>query len=591
MSAIFGLFNQDGGPVEAIDLGRMAAMLTRRGPERTGSFRAEVVGLGHTRSAPTPEAARERLPLEHPASGCVITADARLDNRDELLGRLDLRARARAGDMGDGELILAAYLAWGQACVEHLLGDFAFAVWDPHRRALFCARDHMGLRPFYYHHTPGRFFAFASEARGVVVLPQAPYRINEGRIADYVISELEGIDKTSTFFEDVFRLPPAHTLIVTPDGMRIRRYWALEPGPELRLPSDGAYAEAFLEVFTEAVRCRLRSAGPAGSMLSGGLDSSSVVAVARNLMAADGRAPLPTVSAVSPVGEDCNETRFIGDVLAMGGLDPSTVDVGQLAELVADVDGLATPLEEPFDGEAPLLRVVYLAARRRGLDVLLDGASADLVLSAGDYLVRTLRDGHGITLLREVAGLRRFWGRTDSPVPQLYGLARAAFTPDAARRVLGPFARRRRHRRTMEIIRQSPVNLEFASEVGVLERLEAMAGHRPTGEASSNRHSRATTVDQPFLTAGRERYDRLAAGAGVEARDPFLDLRVLGLCLALPGDQMLHGGWPKIVLRRATQGLLPDPVRWRRGKDHLGWAFNRALLQVRREHVRLEISD
>ena len=96
----------------------------------------------------------------------------------------------------------------------------------------------MGMRQLIYHHSPGRFFAFATEPRAILVLPQVPYRINEARIADYLVEELEGIDKTSTFFEEVYRLPPAHTLTVTPEGMRQRRYWALEAGPELRLASD-----------------------------------------------------------------------------------------------------------------------------------------------------------------------------------------------------------------------------------------------------------------------------------------------------------------------------------------------------------------
>ena len=101
-------------------------------------------------------------------------------------------------------------------------------------------------------------------------MTEVPWRINEGRIADVLVGELEGIDRTSTFFEGVFRLPPAHALVVTPQGLHIWRYWSPEPGPILRLGSDEAYAEAFLEVFAQAVRSRLRGAGPVGSMLSGG---------------------------------------------------------------------------------------------------------------------------------------------------------------------------------------------------------------------------------------------------------------------------------------------------------------------------------
>ena len=202
MSGICGIFNQNASPVAAADLQRMLSLLVQRAPEGISRWQEASIGLGHTLLATTPGASWESQPLRHEPSGCVISADARLDNREALLG--DLRMAERAGEMGDAGIILAAYLAWGEEWVEHLRGDFAFAIWDPQRQALFCARDHFGIRPFYYHHTPGRFFAFASEPRAILVLPQTPYRINEGRIADFLVSELEGIDHVSTFFEEKY---------------------------------------------------------------------------------------------------------------------------------------------------------------------------------------------------------------------------------------------------------------------------------------------------------------------------------------------------------------------------------------------------
>ena len=189
--------------------------------------------------------------------------------------------------------------------------------------------------------------------------------------------QLEGIDKTSTFFEEVYRLPPAHALTVTPEGVRLRRYWTLEPGPELRLPSDEAYAEAFLEVFTEAVRCRLRGAGPVGSMLSGGMDSGSVVAVARGLLAEAGQGPLPTFSAVGPDPRTCIETRAIQAALTMDGLDPCTVSHARAGGAAAGPGGADLELDEPFDYHMTLVRVLYLAAHRQGVKALLDGIDGD----------------------------------------------------------------------------------------------------------------------------------------------------------------------------------------------------------------------
>src|SRR5207245_10257224 len=177
-------------------------------------------------------------------------------------------------DATDAALILAAYERWGERCPEHLLGDFALAIWDARRATLFCARDHFGVKPFYYHHAPGRLFCFASEIKGLVALAEVPRRLNETRVADYLVPLLE--DKEITFYEEIVRLPPAHRMAVTREGVRMEQYWALDPEREIRMKSDGEYAEAFREIFTEAVRWRLRSAIPVESMSSGVLDSSSI---------------------------------------------------------------------------------------------------------------------------------------------------------------------------------------------------------------------------------------------------------------------------------------------------------------------------
>jgi len=580
VSGIFGLFKQDGARVEPGELRDMASQLTHRGPDRTGIWHAGAVGMGHTLLATTPEALRECLPLEHSGSRCVITGDIRLDNRAELVSRLGL-----ASVIGDAEIVLNAYLAWGEACVERFLGDFAFAIWDARHHTLFCARDHMGMRPLYYHHTPGRFFAFASEPRAILVLPQTPYRINEGRIADFLIGELEGIDKTSTFFEEVFRLPPAHTLAVTPEGLRQRRYWRLEPGPELRLSSDDAYAEAFLEVFEETVRCRLRTVGRPGVILSGGMDSGTVAALARDVLATEGRGPLLTFSAISPDGDADPETRAILASTAMDGLEPHLMSYEAIDDLLPELFRLTFEEDEPFDGHMTLVRAVYVSARQAGVRTLLDGAGGDVVLSEGRQLARLLRAGHWRTAYREAAGQNRFFKGACPPHRELLRSARAAFLPDAVLRRLRRLHRRLRLGRT---IRESLIDGEFARRVDVGKRLRTLWAHE-IGLLPDAGAERAHAIEHPYLTVGRERYDRVAAAVGVEPRDPFLDRRVLAFCARLPGEQTLGGGWPKALLRRATAGRLPDEVRWRRGKEHLGWPFTQALMGRHRELMHGEV--
>lgn len=571
MSGIAALFNLDGKPVEPHELRDMTSLLRRRGPDGEGTWVDGPIGLGNTLLATTSESLLEAQPLLHPPTGCVITADARVDNRDELIDQLGLRDRASV--LSDAGVILYAYLQWDEACPEHLLGDFAFAIWDPRHQRLFCARDQMGMRPFYYHHPAGQLVAIASEPKAILVLPQTPYRINEVRIADFLVDQLEGVDKTSTFFEEVFRLPPAHTLVVTTGGVRQRRYWWPEPGPELKLGSDAAYAEAFLNVFTEAVQSRLRTNGRVGSMLSGGMDSGAVVAVASRLLAKEGRCPLVTFSGVSPKGDTEPETRAIRASSSMPNLEPHFIDYGQLGDLLPDLQRLRWDCDEPFDVHMTLPRAMYLAAHQRGLKVLLDGVAGDVLLDGEAYLARHLRTGHWVTAAREVKHAQRFWGEGFSSTRATIDAAQQAFLPDFVRRVVRPPILRRRSRR---VIDRSIISSGFAARTRTAARLQAFYATEGTPESTIGL-GRALNLDHANLTVGRERYERVGSAAAIEARDPFLDLRVIDFALRLPGQQLVAVGWPKVVLRRAMGGLLPGDVCWRAGKEHLGWDFTTSV--------------
>jgi asparagine synthase (glutamine-hydrolysing) len=572
MSGIFGFVHLDGAPAERSDLERMARLMERRGPDGTGLWLDGSVALGHTLLATTPESLNETLPLRHSETGCVITADVRLDNRPELLAALG--ESRRLAEAGDGTLLLEAYLRWGDTCVDHLLGDFAFAIWDPRHHRLFAARDHMGMRQLIHHHQEGRFFAFATEPRAVLQVEGVPRQLNEVRIGDY-LADMETADATSTFFEEVYRLPPAHVLKADGRGLEIRRYWTLVPGPPLELPSDEAYAEAFLEVFTEAVRCRLRAPqGKLGSMLSGGMDSGSVVAVASQLLAEAGRGPLPTFSAVGPDPESCIETRSIRASMTMPGLASEVVDYSDLGPWKDDLLRLVRELDEPFDAHMTLPRAIYLAAHRAGLKVMLDGVAGDVTLGDGTQIARLLRAGRWIQAARDASGEQRFWGPLRPAWRTLAQAARTAFVPQWLRRVRYWAVRRYRY----------PADWpdDFMIAEAFARRMD-LAGRRmrllqtPARRSPSHAEERARSITGNALLVGRERYDRIAAALAIESRDPFMDLRLVAFCLRLPGAQLQRDGWPKIIVRRAMAGRLPDLVRWRPGKEHLGWTFTRTL--------------
>jgi asparagine synthase (glutamine-hydrolysing) len=570
VSGICGIVALDGSAPTAADIDSLARPLAQRGPDGTHLWRDGAAALGHALLATTPEALVETLPLVDGPSGCTITADVRLDNRDELIAALDL---VGLRTIGDGELILRAYLRWGDACPQHLLGDFAFAIWDARRQRLFCARDHMGMRQLTYCHLPRRAFLFATEPAVLGQHHLVPGDLDEARIADY-LADLEAADLSSTFYRHVRRLPPAFSLTVDRAGVTVRRYWQLGPQPELRLDSDDDYAAAFLAVFTQAVQCRLRAPGAVGAMLSGGIDSNAVAAVAARLLGQTGAGPLLTFSAVDPDNGDCAETRAIRAAAANPGFAPVEVAIGDMATLGDELIRRAGECAEPFDGHMTLSRAVYLAAHRRGVNIMLDGGAGDVALSAGNRIAALLRAGKIAAAIAEARAERRFWGPAVRPARRLLAAAWAAFAPDslrAARRRLA--TRRAAGRATSGTARIAPA---FAKQIDLAARVrevEAQAG--PHGPLDPR--YRAQLLVHPNLVVGRERYDRVAAAFAIEARDPFMDLRLLRFCLSLPSAQ-LQRGWPKYVLRRAMHGLVPDAVTWRRGKEHLGWAFTKALI-------------
>jgi asparagine synthase (glutamine-hydrolysing) len=565
MSGICGAWAFEG---QAPDLAPVLAALERRGPDATRQWRDGPIALGHTLLATTPEALVEKLPLEDRDSGCVITADVRLDNREELIGALELGDERRT--IGDGELILRAYLKWDEQCPARLLGDFAFAIWDPRVPRLFCARDHMGMRQFNYCYLPDRLFAFSTVDTSLLALAGVPGTISEPKIAD-LIADLEGVDVTSTFFEQVHRLEPAHSMTVTGSVVKRCRYWTLRPGPRLNLPTDQAYADAFLRVLTEAVRCRLRAPGQVGAMLSGGLDSTAIVAVAGALLAEMGLGPLRTISAINPDAEQCAETRAIRSALTINGLDPILVS---LSDLDGIRDILLDELKEarnPFEIHMTMLRSIYLAARNHGLNVVLDGGAGDVVLTSGNRIAEMVRQGSVRAAWQEAAAAQEFWQVPPSLLDrarQLLAGAWVAFMPIAVR------AAWRRRRLSGRLPHARP---GFARRVGFRDRRLNADGHLGV-HIRDPAERRARSILHPNLTSGRERYDQVAGSMGVEARDPFMDLRVIDFCLSLPSEQLHDRGWPKIVVRRALAKMVPHDIAWRRGKDHLGSGFTAALL-------------
>jgi asparagine synthase (glutamine-hydrolysing) len=520
----------------------------------------------------TREAEREIQPLATADGDLVLTADARIDNREALIVALGLRGSPRE-DITDADLILASYRSWSERCVEHWIGDFSVVIWDSRRRRLFCARDPFGVKPFYYHYTPERLFAFASEVETLLVLEDVPDEIDEFEVARHLLVPL-GSDLSATYYKHVRRLMPAHVLVVSDHDFETHRYWRLDPTRELHLSNDGEYAEGLRETFSEAVRCRLRSATPVASMLSGGIDSATIACVAADLIEKSGQGPsLHTLSAVYPGVPKSDEREFIEDVLRKYRMVPHFL-AADAVNPIAGIDRMNRLVGGANWGANLYLNwVLYGIAAEAGARVVLDGFDGDSTLSHGTgYFSELAMTGRWLKLALTSIPYSRRQGR--QVVSDYLTMARFGLRHPSRDTAVGSLVRRlRRRKREGARPERAPINRHLVLNADFARRFSDRVVEGPA-PATTERELHLRKLNAPVLFEIVGWLEACAAGRGVEVRLPFCDIRLAELCLSFPPDQKIRRGWTRYAMRRAMEGILPTSLQWRKGKTglHSGWA-------------------
>ena len=398
MSGIAGMVSLGGTPVDERLLRRMTDSLTYRGPDRQEIWFDGPVGFGHTLLRTTIESEHEQQPAS--LDGQVwITADARVDGRADLVDRLASLGRRELRTASDAQLILHAYHAWGPHCVEHLLGDFAFAIWDGPARRLFCARDHFGVKPFYYAEIRGGI-VFSNTLECVRLHPEVGDTLNELCIADFLLFGFNQ-EPTTTTFADVRRLAAAHRLTCDEGRLHVARYWTLPTDGQIRYRRSHDYVDRFKELFRIAVDDRLRTSD-VGVWMSGGLDSTSIAATARQILGERGspfelRAHTIVYDTLIP-----DEERHYGRIAA----EALGVEIDFfVADRYAPFDGWDqtdrwTP--EPTGDPFLLMRTQQLGKAASHSRVLLSGEGGDEVLWCS-YMIDLLGRMRPLELVADIA--------------------------------------------------------------------------------------------------------------------------------------------------------------------------------------------
>jgi asparagine synthase (glutamine-hydrolysing) len=531
-----------------------------RGPDGLRTWTGETAHLAHLALDITAEDARETQPLV--ADDQVLVADARIDNRSAL--RRSLSDLLRSPDPTDADLVLAAYRRWGTDGPAHLLGDFAFAVWDNDAQRLFAARDPMGMRSLYYRAEERRLLV-ATEVKQILAVSDVPERLNEEMAVAYLAANFN--DHEHTFYEGIRALPPAHVLVADEHGVRTDRYWDLDPDRRIRYDDRREYIEHFRELFKDAVRDRLRSTAPVGLLLSGGLDSGSVASTAGWLHenGASGLAPLRTYSWAFEQFPECDE-RYISDHIVEHYDFPATAIDAEAPDLLSRDPYVGPDRDEPqVTGFHGLYEHASERARTDGVRRLLTGHRGDLVTGQGLFDFRGfLRRGQWRTLWTELQSYAENTGMSVSATAKkfLVDPIRSALWPKGTAEWL-----RTPLRRLYRSLNPAPpptppvppwVRPEIAETVSLPDSLSA-----PPGVTDPVRRQRYEALVLPLHMRVARLMERIAARYGLSPADPWSDRRLVEFAFAVPPGMVCRRGQNKWIVRAAMHDIMPEAARSR----------------------------
>jgi len=574
MSAIAAILRFHGEPVRDGEIESLIGAMQSRGPDGSTVWRESSIALAHGMLHGTPESLAEKQPLAAADNRYRMIWDGRLDNRDELRHELALHHVAPR-DETDPELVLQIYLLHRERTPERLLGDFAFAIWDSIDEQLFCARDHVGARPFYYVLT-NDLFALASEDDALLALPGVSNKPNEDRIAYALVPGFDCFDWQMSWLEDVRILMPATALTVTLARRMTRvSYATLRPEHELSFSSFDECKEAFLAVFGASVGARMRVGGHVAALVSGGMDSAGICAMVRRQLHAYPGKRFRTYSAISDDRELSLETRSILQLTGDLGDDANYVSVPSFTGMVNldDLLDIAWSRPHPVDNSILLPAAMCLAASRRGDRVLLHGASGDVAMDSPLYYLRYVYEDEGLAAMWRECRLAAqnhtyLHGRSSASI-LLHNLYRW-WLPVAAR----TFVSRVRQRLSTNATAGSPIKAEFAHRLNIERRMDFARLRARRAEACGPVDDHLQALQPIGVVRGLEGFERVAGRYGVELRDPWSDVRVLRFFAALPVRYKVRAGWTKALARDAFESDCSEGVVRRHDKEHLGGHFN-----------------
>jgi asparagine synthase (glutamine-hydrolysing) len=563
MNSFVGIWSLGDDSVSDDALQRMANRLRPVSGAHSASHHGGTWGVTCQTLDVSGDSPSHRQPLCDPPRDSWIAFDGRIDNRADLLR--ELAPRERDGEITDAGLVLAAYGAWGDACVDRLIGDFAFVIVDHRARTVYCARDIIGVRPLFFAVTP-RAFCFASELRPLLAaLPDTP-PLDQEYVADFVADDL--VVTARTPYQGISRLLAAHTLSVRFGNVTTRRYWSLPAAPGHAEGNERDHQEKFLALLTEGVRCRLRAVGPVCAELSGGLDSNTIVSLSADMLGPR-RAALCPVSVIYNEASHVNELPWTAFTLTKYALVPRYVD-GDAHHPLKQMEEGAAFWDEPncLIPSFALLRSIDDTVTAAGSQVLLSGLGAESVVmdpaAPPIHLADMLQSLELSRLWRE---LLRWQSARKVPLANL-------FVHNCLRPLFQSIVRGRRRL----LARSMPPWIErtYAQRWDILGR-----ARQSRSECQHRRPADRWQAEMFVSLAGA--LQPHAAHRPFEVRYPFLHRPLMEYVATLPWTERLDPSLSKPLLRRSLKSVLPEEIRTRTDKTSFDQSFFLSASKKRRQ--------
>ena len=536
-------------------LDAMRDRLAHRGPDARRSLvlneREGFIGLGHRRLSIIDLSDAASQPMVSACGRATIVYNGEIYNYVEL--RDELRRAGRVfRTSSDTEVILESYLEWGLDCLTRLNGQFAFVLWDAAKRELVVARDRFGEKPVYYAQLRKGGVAIASEIKALLACPAFDAGLDHERLAAAAAGR-EDYFSDRTYFEGVRKLRPAHAMRLRPDGTLVElwRYWRPDfNAPRMRWKKRDLIEE-FRQRFEASVRMRLRSDVRVAACLSGGLDSSSIVAVLAGIWSEAGTLEANcSISARFDDDPTISEGPQIDSVVQRTGVKPLFV-VPQPGRFADEFAAMHWHHEEPgLTGSHYNEWCVMRKARESGCTVMLDGQGADEVLGGYQFYFPLYQ--------RDLAATRQWIRMASNTVSFRFRMARRARDFERPERRFN-FHAGYSIPELLRYVRNPPTHGDVSLHDLPVQRMGNLF-----------RHQIALGLLYDMLPRQLHSADRNAMAFGVESRFPFLDYELVDWCLRLPDGALIKDGWQKYILRKALEPKLPGEVAWR--VDKVGYA-------------------